>query len=244
MLKKQLIILSVILTITGYAAGIVSTNVYLSDSKTPLEIADVNAPFVYYKDIMAGTKLTIAIDSNSSGLWEGGLYIAGIDRDYGVLTGRDFNDITLDWKGSRLGAAGSEARIYDYQDDLMSGFDFYGDIYATAGQWYIIDYTAINEGTCSVGFYDYLVDYLNPVYYMVFNNVPTRDFNDDSIVNFQDFAVFASAWQVDDCTDSGKCAKIDLNKDNKVDINDLILFADYWLESTQVTTAEPNSTDM
>jgi hypothetical protein len=242
MLKQTLIILSIIATITGYAYGNVSTNVYISDSNIPLGVADINTPLVY-KDIMVGTKLAIVIDSNAAELWSGGLYLMGGYRDFGILTGRDFNNITLDWQGSRFEAAGSEARVFPYDDDLLSGFDFYGDIYATAGLWYVIDYTALKEGSCSVGFYDYNIDWFTPVYNLMFNQVPTRDFNSDYIVNFQDFAVFAAKWQVTDSDETGGFSKVDLNKDSRIDVNDLTLFTDFWLERTQITSSEPNSTD-
>ncbi|MHC4173865.1 MAG: dockerin type I domain-containing protein [Planctomycetota bacterium] len=231
---KRLTVLVLFLGLASMAMGEVSTRVYLADANTPLELADPNVPYVY-RDIMVGTRLTIIVDSNIAEDWDGGLFIAGTDRDYGVLSGRDYNNITLVWEGSRLEAAGDGARVFDWQDDLRSGFDLYGHRSAVAGDWFIIDYTATSVGTCNVGFYDYGwpggMDY--PIYDLVFDHVRTRDFNQDSKVDFADFAIFASYWQVVDCNDPNQCEGADLDTDGNIDSNDLELFVDYWLESTE-----------
>ncbi|MFH1370737.1 MAG: hypothetical protein ABII09_05570 [Planctomycetota bacterium] len=52
---------------------------------------------------------------------------------------------------------------------------------------------------------------------------PKADYNGDSIVNFLDFAQFASAWK------STNNPSITLDDDNDVDIYDLALFCDDWL---------------
>ena len=231
---KKLTILALFLGMTAMAMGKVSTSVCLADANTPLELADPNIPFVY-RDIMVGTKLTIIVDSNIAGFWEGGLFISGTDRDYGVLSGRDYNDITLDWEGSRFEAAGDGALIFDRLDVIQSGFDFYGHRSAVASDWFIIDYTATSVGYCNVSFYDYTRPggIYFPVYDMVFSHVPTRDFNNDAKVNFADFAVLASHWQETGCSDPNWCEGTDLSADGNVDCNDLILFKDYWLERTE-----------
>ncbi len=51
---------------------------------------------------------------------------------------------------------------------------------------------------------------------------PRADYNDDGIVNFIDFAMFALPWRMTD-------ANISLDGDNDVDMNDLELFCDVWL---------------
>jgi hypothetical protein len=231
--KPTLLALVATFSIVSTALGGISTRVCLADGNTPLELADPNIPFVY-RDIMVGTKLTIIVNSDANGYWEGGLFVQGEDRKYGVLSARDYNAVTLDWEGSRLDAASNEARVFDCVDEVRSGFDLYGHRDAIAGDWFIIDYTATGVGECSVGFYDYNrpggMDY--PIYEMVFFHVPTRDFNDDTIVSFIDFAILASYWQVADCSDPNMCAGTDLDNNDSVDIDDLILFCDYWLEKT------------
>ena len=231
---KKLTILALFLGMTSMAMGEVSTRVCLADSNTPLELADPNIPFIY-RDIMVGTKLTIIVDSNIAEDWSGGLFIAGTDRDYAVLSGRDYNDITLDWEGSRFDAAGERAHIYDCQDVARSGFDLYGRRNTAAGDWFIIDYTATNVAFCKVGFYDYGrpdgMDF--PVYDLVFSHVRTRDFNNNAEVDFADFAVLASHWQETGCSNPNWCEGTDLDADGNVDCNDLTLFIDYWLERTE-----------
>jgi len=51
------------------------------------------------------------------------------------------------------------------------------------------------------------------------------DLNVDGIVNFQDFAWFASKWKM---SHNGGA---DINFDHSVNIYDLAIFADYWLQS-------------
>jgi hypothetical protein len=232
--KLTLLILVLPFGTVSMAAGEVSTRVCLSDGETLTLLVDPNIPYVY-QDIMVGTMLTIIISSDAGGYWDGGLFIQGEDRKYGVLSARDYNDVTLDWEGSRLDAVSSEARVFDCDDVDRKGFDLYSHRDAIAGDWFIIDYTATDVGECSVGFYDYSepigMDF--PIYEMVFFHVPSRDFNNDTTVNVADLAVIALCWQVDDCNDPDTCAGTDLDANGSVDINDLILFCDYWLEKTR-----------
>jgi hypothetical protein len=99
------------------------------------------------------------------------------------------------------------------------GFEFYGGEEPNVGDWFIFDYNAKDIGNCNVAFYDYDVSVTEPVY-LTFNHVRTRDFNSDTKVDFRDFSVFASYWQVTDCN-------------GDVDSNDLMLFVEYWLERTE-----------
>jgi hypothetical protein len=226
------VLLASVLGIAPQAIAEVSTRVCLADGNTPLELADPCIPFVY-RDIMVGTKLTIIVSSDAAGLWdEGGLFIADPYRDYGLLSARDFNDLTLDWEGSRFEAAGKGARVYDCEDDVESGFSLYGDRAAVAGDWFIIDYTATAIGDCNVRFYDYSVSD-DPVCYLIFSHVRTRDFDINTKVDFADFAVFASHWQETGCNDPNWCQGTDLDTDGNVETDDLMLFADYWLEKTE-----------
>jgi len=228
---KKLVLLVLFFSVASTAIGEVSTRVCLADGNTPFLPPDSNFPNVY-PDIMVGTKLTIIVSSDADGYWDGGLFIVDPYRDYGVLSGRDYNDTTLDWEGSRFPAAGEEARVYDWEGDDMSGFDFYGDDYAEANDWFIIDYNATAVGDCNVGFYDYNVSMDDPIYCHEFFHVRTRDFNNDTVVDFADFGVLASYWQVADCNDPNWCEGTDLDTSGTVDSNDLGLFVDYWLEET------------
>jgi hypothetical protein len=229
---KILITVVLLLAFGSIAVGEVSTRVCLADANTPLELADPNVPFVY-RDIMVGTKLTIIVDSNIAEFWTGGLYFGSTYRDYGVLSARDYNDITLDWEGSHFEAAGDKARVQAVHDIVNSGFDLYSYDSAVTGDWFILDYNATNIGICKVDFYDYSLSWDYPVYSHVFSHVRTRDFNQDTKVDFTDFALLALYWLETGCSDPDWCAGTDLNTDGTVDRNDLTFFADFWLERTE-----------
>jgi len=229
---KKLILFVIFLNIASVVRGEVSIRVCLADGNTPLELADPNIPFVY-RDIMVGTRLTIIVSSDTDGIWEGDLAITGEDLDYGMLSARDYNEITFDWEGSHFPASGDMAWVWYWEEDGVQGFYLIVDYGAVAGDWFIIDYTATSIGTCNVAFYDHAVSWEYPIYFLVFSHVPTRDFNGDTNVDFADFAVFASQWKLTDCNDTGWCSGTDLNMDGNVDWNDLLLFTEYWLESTQ-----------
>jgi len=232
MKKLVLVLLVLFLSMVSVAIGDVSTRVCLSDGNTPLPPVDTNFLYVY-PDIMVGTKLTIIVSSDTAEYWSGSLAITGEDVNYGVLSARDFNENTFDWEGSRFPAAGTGARVYTWGEMGIYGFDLYGHSSAVAGDWFIIDYNATNIGDCNVGFYDHSVSWDDPIYYLAFSHVRTRDFNKDTKVDFTDFEVFASHWWETDCSDPNWCAGTDLNIDGYVDANDLALFVDYWLERTE-----------
>jgi len=229
---NKLTTLLLCLGISSIATGELSTRVCLADGNTPLEWADPNVPFVY-PDIMVGTRLTIIVDSNAGGRWGSDLTIEGPYRDYGVLSGRDYNDITLDWEGSRFEAAGLKARVYEADYPAIQAFHLEGHNSAIPGDWFIIDYTATDAGVCEVAFYDRSVSWDYPVYYLVFSHVATRDFSKDTQVGFIDFALLASHWLETGCGHPDWCEGTDLDADGDVDRDDLMLFADYWLERTQ-----------
>ena len=93
--------------------------------------------------------------------------------------------------------------------------------------------TPFSAGACSVIFYNWDVDWSNPLYAMSFTHVVTRDFNGDGIVNFEDFAVLGSNWHRTDCSEPDNCSGTDLDADGHVGISDLMQFAEYWLEKTR-----------
>jgi hypothetical protein len=227
---KRLISFIVLLIVAPAAHAKILTRVCLADGNTPLELADPCIPFVY-RPIMVGTHLTIIVSSDTGGdYWGGGLYIEDPYMDYGTLFGRDYNVTTYDWMGSHLEAAGTGATVWYYSESYKSGFELATDYEnATAGDWFIIDYNATNVGDCNVSFYDYDVE--DPIY-LVFTHVPLPDFNDDGIVNFEDFAVLGSNWRTD-CSKPQNCSGTDLDADGYVGISDLKLFAEHWLEKTR-----------
>jgi hypothetical protein len=233
---KKITILLLFLCMTSPAVGAVSTRVCLSDGNTPLELADPCIPFVY-RDVMVGTKLTIIVWSDVNEPWglDGGrLAIEGQYLGYGILSARG-PKVGGDWTGSHLPAAGNEAVVYHWQESGVDAFDLYTDpTYVEAGNWFIIDYTATNIGDCNVGFYDYNITWEGPVHYLSFSHVRTRDFNNDTKVDFCDYAILASHWQATDCNEPcGWCQRADLDIDGNVDFDDLMLFSEYWLERTE-----------
>jgi len=233
-MKRLIILFLAISCMVSVAAGKVSTRVWFADGNAPFLPVDSNLAIIEYPDIMVGTELTIIVDSNMAEQWDGGLYIIDPYRERGVLSGRNYSYTTWDWAGSRLEAAGTGARVYDWQNDLQSGFDLCGHRTAVAGDWFVIDYTATHLGRCMVGFYDYSGPggVNTPEYYLSFCHVRTRNFNDDAIVDFADFAVLASYWRQTSCGDPDWCEGVDINTDRNVDLSDIKLFAGYWLEKT------------
>jgi hypothetical protein len=233
---KRLFVIVLISSIASTAKGVVlpenvSTRVVFRDSNIPVKPIDPCIPHVY-RPIVVGANLAIIVSSDVNGYWNGGLSIKDPYRDYGVLFGRDYNYDTLDWKGSRFEAAGEEAIVWDFQEDIMSGFDMYGDEAAIPGDWFIIDYNATNVGWGNIGFYDYAAGGKEePIYNMSFTQVLTPDFNDDGSVDFMDFAILGLNWQRTDCISPEYCSGTDLNEDGVVDYADLKSFAYFWLES-------------
>jgi hypothetical protein len=225
---KKLIPFILMLAVTPALYAQVSTRVCLADGNTPLEL--VADPCVY-RPIMVGTHLTIIVHSGTSEDWTGSLYIEDPYMDYGTLFGRDYNEMTFNWDGSRLEAAGLGASVMDQEEDFKSGFELAtGTENIIPGDWFIIDYNATNVGDCDVSFYDYAVE--DPIY-LVFTHVPTCDFDNDGIVNFADFAVLGSNWRRTDCVKPENCSGTDLGADGDVDVSDLKQFAEYWLEKTR-----------
>ena len=227
---KKLIPLIITFGMASVAAGEVSTRVCLADGNTPFPSIDPNFPHIY-PDIMVGTKLTIIIDSNVAGYWYGGaLTIEGMDINRGVLYGRDFDG--LEYPGSCFPDAGAYAAVWAtvYPGH---GFEVFGGEDPNVGDWFIIDYNAIDIGDCNVRFYDYDVNETEPIDILVFHHVRTRDFDKNTKVDFADFAMLASYWQEPNCSDPNWCEGTDLDTDGSVDTYDLALFVDYWLEKTE-----------
>jgi hypothetical protein len=117
---------------------------------------------------------------------------------------------------------------------------------AVPGDWFIFDYHALQTGPCRLELYDYDAPpgtdslSLTPILTLTLHHVPTRDFNADRVVDWEDFARLASAWRPTHEQDdpNGFDATCGLDEDSLVDANDVTLFCDVWLERTDWPEAE------
>lgn len=245
---KRLLTLAVAL-LTSAATAEVSVNVYLYDGETPLAPADPNLPNVC-RDVMAGTKLVVILSSDTAiKFWNGGLLVPREEWAYGTLSGRGYNEKWISYDGSCLPAAGTRPFAqYRYRQTTI-GFDLNTDRDVVAGDWFVFDYLAVQTGPCTLGLYDYSITNTGPIAVTVINHVPTRDFNGDALVNWQDFALLAAQWQAlpaidpntlaQAATDPNTVAVVDLNGDARLDTLDVALFCDYWLERTDYPRPPP-----
>ena len=220
--------LSLVIVFTSLVCGQSNVSVYEADGTTPFD----------YRDIMAGTKLTLVVSSESSDYWSGGLFIGGDNRALGTLSARGYDANTRDYSGSHFEEAGNLAKVTGWKDSSIWGFDMftfypvYGDSNSEntlPGDWFIIDYTAEEAGDCNIGFYDYSVSWDIPVSYLGFTQLGSCDFNNDKRVDSQDYAILASNWNRTDCADPNWCGGTDLNLDGNVDFTDLAGFMYFWL---------------
>lgn len=235
-MKNVFVFLLVLISLLSAAKAATSVNIYEADGITPFD----------GRDIMVGTELTIVVSSDTTDYWSGGLFIGGQDRALAALSARDFDPNTLDWTGSHYEDAGEYAKVTAWTDSEIWGFDLYGsDSNSVPGNWFIIDYEAIGEGDPNIWVYDYSYSFDDPNSLAFFSHVPSRDFNDDDVVNIADYALLASYWQVEDCNEPNWCDNTDINTDGYVDFEDLALFTDYWLwgvPQTPVIPEDPNVT--
>jgi hypothetical protein len=218
-MMKKLLITAIVCCITSITIAQATVEVYESDGKTAFD----------GRDIMVGTKLTFVVSLDSTDYWSGGLFITGDNRFLGKLIGRDYDPSTSDFTGSHSDSAGKHAKVTSWNDSEIWGYDLYGsDVNNFTGDWFIIDYQAIGPGDPNVWFCDYGVSWDNPVSFETFTQVPSRDFNNDGIVDYSDFSIFNTYWLSDNCSDPNWCDGTDINTDGIVNADDLILFADFW----------------
>jgi hypothetical protein len=105
------------------------------------------------RNIPVGTKLTVAVSSDSNDFWSGGLHLSGQYRSLGRLDAAGKDPNTLDWAGSRTTEAGPYALVMDWEDSNIQGFDLYSsDSNSAPGDWFILDYTALAPGESKIGF--------------------------------------------------------------------------------------------
>jgi hypothetical protein len=238
---KRMVFLIICAVLVQAAQAEVTTRVCRADGMTPLELANPNIPHIY-RPIMEGTHLTIIISSDTGEDWAGELALWDANQDYGMLYGRDYNEEHFNWEGSVLPAAGFDATVWEVPGDVEVNeviYNSYGFQFSAVaddsepGDWFIVDYNAISTGNCSVIFWDLNIDWDHPQYQLSFTQVKTRDFDDDGIVNFKDFVIFGSNWRRVDCQAPDNCSGTDLDGDGNIDVNDLKLFTNFWLEETR-----------
>ncbi len=229
---KLAVIILLVHSISG-AFGEISVDIYLSDCNALLQ-PEPNQPY-FYSNIMIGTKVEIYISSDTAERWGGSVALADTNMYNGILSARDFNVTTLDWEGSRFPDAGKEAVVWNWEEDWgIYGFEMHtGSTQIRPGRWFVIDYVPAKVGITKIGFYDHSINWYVPIFHLTFSQVPTRDFNSDTKVDFKDFACFSKQWFELNCNEPNFCQGADLDLDHDVDGDDLLLFLDFWLTGAQ-----------
>ena len=227
-----------------------SVQIHISDPNTlePLDISEV----------MVGSRVSFVVNADVNDFWSGGIFIEGQDRAIGQLQARKNNQDpnSRDWNGSHLQAAGPGAYVLRWRDSFIWGFDFYPDDFAEnrkPGNWFVIDYVSLEEGVCNVDFYDHSYSFTapDPNVSFIFLNTPTRDIHPDGYVNYADFALFSKYWLQENCSDpNNACYKADFSRNGSVGLEDVVMFADFWLygnpdwnPSRHIRDTEPNIPD-
>lgn len=253
---RTLVCLVLVAISASPAMAEVSVAVYRADEETPLALADPNTPGVY-RGIMAGTRLTLFITSDTEGIWDGQLRLSPEAATVGVICGRGYNpkSPSRNHEGSCLKAAGRNPRVSFHAGpegvsvSLLSAWD------ALAGEWFVLDYEARAVGMCEVELYtvrvssevvgtpDPYVDdppafELDLTQSLTFNHVPSRDFDSDDMVDFVDFALLAAEFGRTAGRDPNESVPFDFKADRRVDLLDVAAFSEYWLERTDVEPAD------
>lgn len=214
----------------------------LSSAKVTLEIYESDGVTLFdNRKITVGTELKLIVSSDSNDLWSGGVFLDGESRELGSLFGSGYDPNTRDWTDCHLSDSGSEPYVYAWEDSLIQGFDLFTspEDDAAPGDWFVIDYVALEPGEPNVGFYEHSVSWNEPNEFVFLRQVPPADFNTDGVVNFLDYSLLASCWLEEDCTNPNGCQKADIDTNGVVDANDLFIFADNWLWGIP----EPNQVD-
>lgn len=232
-------ILAIGAVLASMVVGDVSVIVCRPCGQTPLGPLDPNFPHVY-QPIMVGTRLEIRVTSDMHGPWQGGLLMTWANWERGTISCRepDPNDPPDDCGGSILEAAGERSIVSLYRDADRVGFDLLAHKSAGAGDWFILDYHAEERGLCDVGLYDLVLDFNTPTEVLSFTHVPSRDYNGDAIVHFEDFALLASVWHEPVDPQAHPATSCDLNVDAHIDPLDLALFSKFWLQRTDCNEPE------
>jgi uncharacterized repeat protein (TIGR02543 family) len=92
-------------------------------------------------------------------------------------------------------------------------------------RWYL-DGNSVQQGNTSYTLYNVQADHNVLV---TFIEISPMDLNNDGILNFSDFAIFAFYWMDDTCSGPDWCEGSDSDYSGRVDFVDLLNFVDYWL---------------
>ena len=206
-------------------------------AQTTLQVCDPNTlEPLEITEVMTGTTVSLLVSSDANSIWSGGIFLRNEDRLMGTLSARGKDSDSRDWTQSHLTNAGPAAKVTQWKDSYISGFDLYTDeLIPQPGRWFVLDYTALESGPCTIEFYRYRDDdrdswiLPDPNTSFTLTNSPTRDFDHNQGVNFYDFVLFSQYWQQEECIDSMFCPQADLNQDGTIGLLDLIAFSDFWL---------------
>ena len=248
---KTCALLTIVVLLPVAVSAEVSVSVYLPDGRTALGPVEPNLIRVY-PDIMVGTRLVLVVHSDTPGYWFGGLLLTWNNWVVGNVSARGENSglPELSYEESVLPAAGTGAVVQDCIEPSLVGFELVsyvdavaGDWFAVAGDWFALDYHAEQIGLCYVGLYDYGFSLSLPIEVLLFNHVPSRDFNADTLVDFMDFAGLASQWGQEVPLGSAVRTPFDLDADGYVGFADVALFSEFWLERTDCNgpATDPNA---
>lgn len=249
---RTLWVLAVTAVFATAAGATVWPVVCLYDGKTPLAVVDGNDPIVF-RDVMVGTHLTIIIRSDKAEPFSGGLVMNHGDYVFGALQPRGTSDAWGNYADSCLYEAGNNAWTLFLVESSIVAVDFNNTFFdgdprfrdAVPGDWFIVDYHALQVGSCAISFHNWEIDWDIPQARLLFRHVPTRDFNADRIVDLNDFAVLAASWRCPvDGDPNTPDEAFDFDADSRIDVNDLALFCEFWLERTGVPLPpDPDRTD-
>lgn len=221
--KLALFLCIFLVLISSYAFAEVAAKLYYADGNTPLE----------YSDIMVGTQLKILIYSTeSTDFFYGAIVLEDANIPKALLNAEEgYGTLSI------LPAAGDFASIFSLQgtfnNKIVEGYNTYIDSEDFMGDWFIVDYNAIELGDCSIAFYEDAPWGTTLLQTIQLNHVKTRDIDDNYSVGFGDFAYLAEYWQAADCGIDPNCHRVDFDDSNSIDLIDLVKFADYWLEKTR-----------
>lgn len=189
------------------------------------------------QEIILGKSIALVVHaSDPNDHWKGGIFLRDQDRNLATLRGRGSIPNSRECPDSCLSAAGDHARVMEWEDSYIEGYDLYpDDVNREAGDWFVIEYIPQELGLCKVEFYDYIQDpndWNEPHSILVLENTPSRDFTGNGIVNLKDYMRFTQTWLEEDCTDPNWCNQTDLDRDGWVGLNDLLMFSEHWLWGT------------
>lgn len=269
-MKSALVIVSVLfLILTSLCSADVWTSVYYADGITPLPRLDPNMPLLdpniptVYVDIMVGTQLSIVVSSDAHTVrWAGELSIDDPDALRGQIWPCDYNALTYNWAEScsvlpaaRSMSGRGKAPLVRYGKSSMADAHFVsmmGTKDPNIGEWFVVDYHAIGIGECRVLFEEPIPPSVPPPIFepipveirvlgeMVFTHAQTRDFDDNHVVDFSDFALMARQMQDYEDTDpnlpidpSSFPYEYDFDQNQALDSTDLSMFMGFWLARTR-----------